>query len=166
VLLGVDAISIHTCERLREWRGKCHHVVFNFPHTGAGIKDEADNARHHRALICNTLLASRAMLDPGARAPPAEVHVTLRKGKPYSHWAVPALADSLEGLRFAREMPFESNLYPGYSHRRTRGLAGTRPDAVGVGVGQGVGAASLASPVLNGAVNKGEGSVTYCFRIE
>lgn len=151
VLYGVDATAVDSCASLCEWRSACRFVVFNFPHAGAGIKDERQNAEHHRRLIRRTLRAARAMLAPRtSTAGAGEAHVTLRRGRPYSQWGVPSLADGLLGLRFAREVPFDPALYPGYEHRRTRGLAASRPDA-----------AESWQP--NSAVAKGEGSVTYCF---
>lgn len=150
VLFGVDATRADSCERLSAWRARCQFAVFNFPHAAAGIKDEAENARLHRALIRGMLRASAAMLDPRGAAGPGEAHVTLRRGRPYSQWAVATLADGSEGLRYLREVPFDPGLYPGYRHRRTRGLAQTRPD-------------TAEGSVPNGAVTRGEGSVTYCF---
>lgn len=149
-MYGVDATSVDSCERLKEWRASFHFVVFNFPHAAVGIKDEAKNAAHHRTLIRNTLRASAAMLDLHGPAGPGQAHVTLRRGRPYSEWAVSTLADGLLGLRFLREFSFDPELYPGYQHRRTRGLAKTRPDAA-------------ESWLPNSAVTRGGGSVTYCF---
>jgi 25S rRNA (uracil2634-N3)-methyltransferase len=151
VLFGIDATSVNECEQLRKWRGTCAFVVFNFPHAAAGIKDEAENARLHRALIRDTLLAAAQMLDPLSPSGAGEVHITLRRGRPYAGWAVHTLADGIRGLRFSRERAFDPDLYPGYTHRRTRGLAQTRPDASGT---------------PNEHVTKGDGSVTYCFQVD
>jgi 25S rRNA (uracil2634-N3)-methyltransferase len=151
VLFGVDATAVGECEQLSEWRGACAFVVFNFPHAAAGIKDEAENARLHRTLIRDTLRAAAPMLDPLSPSGAGEVHITLRRGRPYAGWAVHALADGIHGLRFARERAFDPELYPGYTHRRTRGLAQTRPDASGT---------------PNEHVTKGEGSVTFCFEVD
>lgn len=150
VLCSIDATSVDSCERLTEWRESFDNVVFNFPHAAAGLKDEAENTRLHRALIRSTLRASTAMLSSHGVAGPGQVHVTLRRGRPYCEWAVPSLAEGLRGLRFVREFAFDPKLYPGYQHRRTRGLAQTRPDAA-------------ETWLPNSAVTKGEGSVTYCF---
>ena len=151
VLFGIDATAVDECEQLATWRGACAFVVFNFPHAAAGIKDEAENARLHRTLIRDALRAAAPMLDPLAPSGAGEVHITLRRGRPYVGWAVPTLADGIRGLRFARERAFDPELYPGYTHRRTRGLAQTRPDASGT---------------PNEHVTKGDGSVTYCFEVD
>lgn len=49
-----------------------------------------------------------------------EIHVTLKTGEPYDSWNVKKLAKT-SGLFCKTTLPFDPNMYSGYSHRRTLG---------------------------------------------
>lgn len=142
VLTGIDATRMHTVDALADLRGRCRYVVFNFPHAGAGIKDEATNTRLHRELIERFLLSAAAMLDH--TLPDAEVHVTLKRGRPYSTWNIPAL--TTPALACNRSFAFDPTVYPGYVHRRTLGPSPLRAEP-------------------NADVSKGDGALTHAFRL-
>ncbi len=93
-------------------------IVFNFPHRGAGIKDQDANVRSNQELL---LMFFRCALE--CLAPNGEVLVTLKAGLPYSLWNVAKLASigTGNGLRLHTAVPFEAAAFPGYAHRRTHG---------------------------------------------
>ncbi len=65
-------------------------VIFNFPHTGAGIKDQALNIQSNQRLLLNFF---QSVLISGVLAFPAgQIHVTLKKGEPYTQWNIVKLA--------------------------------------------------------------------------
>eukprot|EP00944_MAST-04C_sp_MAST-4C-sp1_P001837 g1837.t1 len=109
-----------------------NHIVFNFPHTGCGIKDTLQNNRHHQKFLtaffksCVPLLARNAQdveYDrPNYSNRNGQIHVTLKKGEPYDSWAVPRVARlSVHGLKLRTQQDFYPELYKGYEHRRTVG---------------------------------------------
>jgi hypothetical protein len=99
-------------------------VVFNFPHRGAGIRDQAANVRSNQELLLMFFRGALACL-----APQGEVLVTLKSGLPYSLWNVCKLASSAtgNGLRLHTALSFDAALLPGYAHRRTHGDDASRP---------------------------------------
>eukprot|EP00951_Prasinocladus_malaysianus_P005796 scaffold40849_cov39-Prasinocladus_malaysianus.AAC.1 len=54
---------------------KYHMVVFNFPHAGAGIKDQDRNVRANQELLGSFFLSAAQVL-----APDGEVHVAVKTG--------------------------------------------------------------------------------------
>ena len=70
-----------------------NHIVFNFPHTGCGIKETLQNNRLHQKFLtaffksCVPLLARNAQdveYDrPNYSNSNGQIHVTLKKGEPY-----------------------------------------------------------------------------------
>lgn len=124
VLFGVDAAK---CERNKSVakRAPYQKVIFNFPHTGLGIKDQARNIASNQELIRGSFQACAGML--GGSSP--EVHITLKKGEPYASWNVVTIA-KMCGFRVHFCNPFNPILFPGYAHKRTIG-----DEHAGVGVG-------------------------------
>lgn len=109
-----------------------NHIVFNFPHTGCGIKDTLQNNRHHQKFLtaffksCVPLLARNApdveYDRPNYSNSNGQIHITLKKGEPYDSWAVPRVARlSVHGLKLRTQQDFYPELYKGYEHRRTVG---------------------------------------------
>ncbi|KAG5460512.1 MAG: hypothetical protein BJ554DRAFT_7432, partial [Olpidium bornovanus] len=109
--------------------------VFNFPHTGSGIKDQDRNVRANQELLLSFFASAAGLL--AARAPGGppgdaggEILVTVKSGKPYDLWrvkdlgkrALPAAAGAPR-LVCKTSFAFDPALYPGYAHRRTAGFA-------------------------------------------
>jgi hypothetical protein len=99
-------------------------IMFNFPHRGAGIKDQDANVRTNQELLLSFFSCATQLLAPGG-----EVLVTIKTGAPYTLWNVAKLASqgSGNGLRLHTAMPFEASAFPGYAHRHTHGDDVSRP---------------------------------------
>lgn len=121
-------------------------IVFNFPHTGSGIKDRARNVRGNQLLLSNFFSSCRSVLnadpdrtltlscsrtsiacnigsvieDKGKRPTPMVI-VTLWCGDPYDDWKIKSLAKA-NGFGSVQAVPFRFADYPGYRHQRTDGL--------------------------------------------
>lgn len=98
-------------------------IVFNFPHVGRGITDETYNIRANQKLIFDFLNSCKNYLTKPCLKMKngGEVHITVKKGKPYDLWNVKALAKQC-GFKVQTSFDFNPDLYPGYEHRRTIGF--------------------------------------------
>ena len=114
VLYGVDATRLPGGSKALR-AGGFDRVVFNFPHAGAGIKDQKRNIETNQALLRGFFTTAPALLASGG-----EIHVTLAHGPPYDSWDCVLIA-KLAGLRVRRCVPFEAARFAGYAHRRTLG---------------------------------------------
>ncbi|KND04499.1 uncharacterized protein SPPG_00227 [Spizellomyces punctatus DAOM BR117] len=123
VLFEVDATDLNSCKAIRGKRFS--KIVFNFPHTGAGIKDKDRNIRANQLLIFNFLSsASGKLMSRSLNSDPidGEIHVTLKQGDPYDLWDVKEQAKRTGILICSRSFEFDARLYEGYTHRRTIGF--------------------------------------------
>lgn len=114
-LFGVDAARCHE-HRAVAAQAPFERVVFNFPHTGSGIKDHARNVTSNQQLLRGTFYSAQKLL----AARDAELHLTLKRGEPYDSWNAVTIA-KMCGLRVGHCNPFRPELYPGYAHRRSIG---------------------------------------------
>lgn len=73
----VDAANLSAYKFLRNQRFS--KIVFNFPHTGSGIKDKRLNILKQQALIQAFLESASSLLDPSH----GEIHITTKTGDPY-----------------------------------------------------------------------------------
>ena len=98
-------------------------IVFNFPHTGCGVKDTLRNIRIHQELLTGYFRSAtnllRVSLGENLRRP--QIHVTIKTGEPYASWQVARLARQTGLLQLLTTIDFVPEKYPGYEHRRTRG---------------------------------------------
>ena len=103
-----------------EPRTRFHRIIFNFPHTGCGIKDTDQNNAYHREFLTQffTNVSATRLVYPADEF--GEVHVTLKKGEPYKSWNIQQCARN-GGFTFKTSYEFFPHLYKGYQHRRTRG---------------------------------------------
>ncbi|AGO11565.1 AaceriADL221Cp [[Ashbya] aceris (nom. inval.)] len=120
-----------------EWKGKSlENVLFNFPHTGHGIKDQDRNIREHQELLfgyfdsCKQLfqLANKKVGDDHLSGYEVgkehfqegigRIILSLFAGEPYDSWQPKVLAKE-NGLRLERSNKFQWDTFPGYRHRRT-----------------------------------------------
>lgn len=132
-------------------RTRFHRIIFQFPHTGCGLKDTEANNELHREFLTNffrNIVATR-LLYPSTRH--GELHVTLKKGEPYRSWNIVQLAKRVPGLSFKTSFEFFPQLYRGYEHRRTRGFEDRALDL------------STGAALGPNADISGSGSMTYVF---
>lgn len=119
VLYKIDATKLHSYgkrfRKIQDKDGKFDTIVFNFPHTGRGIKDQDRNIRDNQ-LMLRGFFSSCHQFDDQVR-----VIVTLATSKPYSLWGLSRLA-AQEGFKVRECIPFDGSIYPGYEHRRTIGF--------------------------------------------
>ncbi|KAJ1969469.1 hypothetical protein H4R35_006131 [Dimargaris xerosporica] len=125
VLFGIDATKLQASKPLRARRFS--HIVFNFPHTGSGIKDQDRNVRENQLLIAGFLQSAVDFLTDPAAFPETDnavgqIQIVTKTGAPYDLWKVKFLGNSLRVVRWEKSYPFVPSLYPGYEHRRTLGL--------------------------------------------
>ena len=150
VLHKIDATKLETCLKLHNLKKKkdaavnnyrrINCIMFNFPHSGKGIKDVERNIRDHQLLVSNYLKSSINTFDiiaanddniynkHGASPGIKTVILTVFEGEPYDSWNVKGLAKSL-GFKVVRSSFFDWTLYPEYHHRRTNSMKDTTKPA-------------------------------------
>lgn len=138
-----------------EWHHKyLQNIMFNFPHTGRGIKDQDRNIREHQELMfgyfnsCKQLFqlvnndpkkTSAKQYTAGYSLSPdgkdngleenglGKVIVSLFTGEPYDSWQIKVLAKN-SGWKIERSNKFQWDQYPEYHHKRTNSeLDTTKP---------------------------------------
>lgn len=123
-------------------RKKLNYIMFNFPHTGRGMKDMDRNVRDHQKLVlgyfksCKQLLSSvnddtKNVLGGNDAIQPnntQKIILSLFEGEPYISWGVKALARS-EDFRVERSGAFNWSAFEGYHHKRTNGIRDTTKPA-------------------------------------
>ncbi|RUS21139.1 hypothetical protein BC937DRAFT_93526 [Endogone sp. FLAS-F59071] len=125
VLYEVDATKLNKCAALKGKRFE--KIVFNFPHAGAGIKDQDRNVISNQTLLLSFFASSIPFLAspvayPTTDSAHGELHVTLKSGAPYDLWNVRQLVKQTGSLAVKTTLPFVPEAYPGYEHRRTLGF--------------------------------------------
>ncbi|KAF9346662.1 hypothetical protein BGX26_001827 [Mortierella sp. AD094] len=122
VLFDVDATKLN---KIKSFKGKrFSKIVFNFPHAGAGIKDQDRNVVSNQKLMRSFFESATPFLtdtDLGDKKP-GEIHVTVKTGLPYDLWNIKRLATGTGLLGNKTSFPFRPEQYPGYEHRRTIGF--------------------------------------------
>ncbi|KAF9192303.1 hypothetical protein BGZ50_008665 [Haplosporangium sp. Z 11] len=122
VLFEVDATKL---SKIKSFKGKrFSKIVFNFPHAGAGIKDQDRNVVSNQKLMRAFFESVAPFLtdtDLGDKKP-GEIHVTVKTGIPYDLWNIKKLATGTGMLGVKTSFPFKPEQYPGYEHRRTIGF--------------------------------------------
>mmetsp|Transcript_32544 Transcript_32544/g.79886 ORF Transcript_32544/g.79886 Transcript_32544/m.79886 type:complete len:321 (-) Transcript_32544:235-1197(-) len=97
-------------------------VIFNFPHVGLGIKDQAGNIEANAQLVSDFLeSACNVVHEKGI------ICVTVKKGMPYDEWKIPRLGLKIGSLRLKNTVPFDPASFPDYAHRRTAGCFAEDP---------------------------------------
>ncbi|KAJ2158216.1 Meiotic nuclear division protein 1 [Coemansia sp. RSA 552] len=72
VLFGVDGTALDGCSLIRGRRFS--HIVFNFPHVGAGIKDQDRNIISNQELLVGFFGSAQAFLDEGVPVESGVLH--------------------------------------------------------------------------------------------
>lgn len=109
-------------------------IMFNFPHTGRGIKDQDRNIRDHQMLVLGYMQSSIQLFKLFANAfnkaptglnviskdttDDARIVLSVFDGEPYDSWNIKSLSKTL-GLKVERSSAFQWDMFPGYHHRRT-----------------------------------------------
>ncbi|KAG0295685.1 hypothetical protein BGZ98_001269, partial [Dissophora globulifera] len=122
VLFEVDATKLNKIKSFKSKRFS--KIVFNFPHAGAGIKDQDRNVVSNQKLMRSFFESATPFLtdtDVGDKKP-GEIHVTIKTGLPYDLWNIKRLATGTGLLGIKSSFPFKPEQYPGYEHRRTIGF--------------------------------------------
>ncbi|KAJ2960343.1 hypothetical protein NQZ79_g4336 [Umbelopsis isabellina] len=122
VVFEVDATQLEKCKAIKQ--RKFSKIVFNFPHAGAGIKDQDRNIQSNQVLLKDFFKSAAKLLQSRVEGDEndGEIHVTLKSGQPYDLWSIRTMAKSTDLLRPKTAFPFVPSLYPGYAHRRTLGF--------------------------------------------
>lgn len=115
---------------------KVDYVMFNFPHTGRGIKDQDRNIREHQVLVdgyfkscvelfklyqTSSILKSKNSdmnLITTATTTNPRIILSVFEGQPYDLWNVKSLSKS-HGLKVERSGDFQWDKFEGYAHKRT-----------------------------------------------
>ncbi|GCE97464.1 hypothetical protein ZYGM_001414 [Zygosaccharomyces mellis] len=149
VFFGIDATELIKSFKLSKkttwtkilgesWNGKClENVMFNFPHTGKGVKDQERNIKDHQNLVlgffksCKELfqvvnfkwLKNRLQYDNTEYLQLSEegwgkIILTLFAGEPYDSWKIKILAKENK-FQLQRSNRFQWEIFPGYHHKRT-----------------------------------------------
>lgn len=128
--------------KLFDVRQKLDYVMFNFPHTGRGMKDVDRNIRDHQKLVLGYFKSSKQLLnlvnnevynDFGGYADPDKVTglkivLSVFEGEPYISWGIKSLARA-EGYSVERSGAFDWSAFEGYHHKRTNGIRDTTKPA-------------------------------------
>lgn len=119
-------------------------IMFNFPHTGRGMKDMDRNVRDHQKLVaayfrsCKEvfkIMNSTANNDFGGYnsdrkmgSADSKIVLSIFEGEPYNSWKIKMLARS-EGYKVERSGKFDWLMFPEYHHKRTNGIRDTTKPA-------------------------------------
>jgi hypothetical protein len=109
VLFGVDAgallASLKLAKKYKQggdaglnFEDRFDRVVFNFPHAGLGIKDQDVNVTKNQELLQKFFLNANEVVRVGG-----QVHVALKRGKPYDLWNTQGLAHRTSGYAEAAQ---------------------------------------------------------------
>lgn len=128
-----------------DWRIKpLQNIMFNFPHTGKGIKDQDRNIMDHQELVFGYLRSCKMLFElvnkPILRTLSSHnqgydvsdsqskqnitnegygrILLSVFTGEPYDSWMIKSLAKD-NGFCVQRSGKFQWNLFPSYHHRRT-----------------------------------------------
>lgn len=119
------------------------YIMFNFPHTGLGIKDQDRNIKRHQELMvaffqnCSRVfdlvnVGNKKHNDFGGYNDDDDqngrILVSLFEGEPYNSWGIKALAKS-EEYKVEQSGRFEWTMFPGYHHKRTNSIKDTTKPA-------------------------------------
>lgn len=113
VQFGVDATKLMSTKPFSKQRGSYNGIVFNFPHLGNSVSDQARNILQHQTLLLNFFDAAIPLLTAEGT-----IVVTLFESEPYISWNIKKLAKS-KGLKVVRSQGLDWASLPGYGHRLT-----------------------------------------------
>lgn len=139
VMHEVDATKLMSCFKLDTKKGKAtsifkhsklNYVMFNFPHTGRGMKDMERNIKDHQKLVLGYFESSKELLNYvndesnsefggyGMNSVKGKIILSLFEGEPYNSWSVKILARNID-YKVERSGRFDWTMFPEYHHKRT-----------------------------------------------
>lgn len=123
---------------------RLNYIMFNFPHTGRGMKDVDRNIRDHQKLVLGYFQNCKEVFqivngdtvsqnDSGyhgllSDSDKQRIILSLFDGEPYISWGVKALARDA-GYRVERSGAMDWAAFSGYHHKRTNGIRDTTKPA-------------------------------------
>ncbi|KAI5952677.1 hypothetical protein KGF54_003544 [Candida jiufengensis] len=122
---------------------KLDYIMFNFPHTGKGVKDQDRNIRDHQNLIinyfknCDQLFQLVNQKDQSRNdfagyeedwTPNGKIILTVFEGEPYSSWGIKIIARE-QNYKVEQSGRFEWGMFPEYHHKRTNSSQDTTKPA-------------------------------------
>ncbi|CCK68196.1 25S rRNA (uracil2634-N3)-methyltransferase KNAG_0A05300 [Huiozyma naganishii CBS 8797] len=130
----------------KEWAHKfLNNIMFNFPHTGKGVKDQDRNIRDHQELVFGYFDSAKQLFNlvnsyikqaktthtqgydlgeqtngkgTGLDDICGKIIISTFSGEPYSSWEIKTLAKDND-LQLDRSCKFEWSNYSSYHHKRT-----------------------------------------------
>ncbi|KAL6929959.1 hypothetical protein ACO0SA_001365 [Hanseniaspora valbyensis] len=150
IMLGVDATNLVKSLKISKRTGvnkilnveRLDCIIFNFPHTGAGVKDVDRNIQQHQKLLLNFFKSANELLglfnaynankctdsyaqsyktvtnNNKAKGNNCRLAVSLFKGLPYDNWQLKKIANTND-WKTLTTFKFEWEKFQGYQHRRT-----------------------------------------------
>ncbi|CAI5758131.1 unnamed protein product [Candida verbasci] len=115
-------------------KSKIDYIMFNFPHSGKGIKDVDRNIRDHQKLIleyfqnCKKVFELINVDTSGYNNVSGKIILSLFEGEPYNSWGIKILG-KFEGFKVEKSGKFEWDMFPEYHHRRTNSVKDTTKPA-------------------------------------
>ncbi|CAK9439178.1 uncharacterized protein LODBEIA_P34020 [Lodderomyces beijingensis] len=129
-------------------------IMFNFPHTGRGVKDQDRNIRDHQRLILSYFQNCKSvfeMVNSGVVAVAKDdfagyhdtsinagagddgfgkgkIILSVFEGEPYNSWGVKVIAKD-QGYKVMKSGKFEWGMFPEYHHKRTNSTRDTTKPA-------------------------------------
>ncbi|KAG7664095.1 uncharacterized protein J8A68_002349 [[Candida] subhashii] len=124
---------------------KLNYVMFNFPHTGRGIKDMDRNIQDQQKLILSFFQNVKELFEVvnsdlkndfagylgstgESKSGDGKIILSLFEGEPYNSWGVKILGRS-EGYKVEKSGRFDWKMFPEYHHRRTNSMQDTSKPA-------------------------------------
>lgn len=134
VMYKVDATDLIRSMKVKKTKifPKVDFIVFNFPHTGRGMKDMDRNIRDHQLLVLGYFKSSIELFGNlekkntkpsdlnvmGKEEKEPKIVLSVFEGEPYDSWNIKSLSKTL-GLKVERSGKFQWGAFEGYEHKRT-----------------------------------------------
>lgn len=113
--------------------GDFDYIMFNFPHTGRGVKDVTRNIMEHQHLITGYFRSCKQLFEVlnvvrqnnktnyriDETLHPDRIILSIFEGEPYDSWNIRLLGKS-EGYKVHRSGNFSWEMFPSYVHKRTK----------------------------------------------
>lgn len=150
VIHEVDANKLVSSLRLDTKKGRAatpfkpgkylNYIMFNFPHTGRGMKDVDRNIMDHQKLVVNYFKSCKdifKIVNDLSKSDTAgynldnskgKILMSLFEGEPYKSWGVKILAKT-ENYKVEKSGRFDWEQFPEYHHKRTNGVRDTTKPA-------------------------------------
>ena len=112
---NVDATKL---QQYKHTLGCFDLIFFSFPHTGVS-NHLPESIKSNQDLLRGFLSSAHHLLNPGG-----QVQLTLKSGEHYARWNLQSVVKEVTGLQYDGCADLHKEMFPGYSHRLTRGMQG------------------------------------------